>query len=139
MKYLLDTCVISELVRKQPHIKVANWISSTDENNQFLSVLTIGEIYKGIEKLPSCARKTLLQTWVAHDLPERFHNRILNFDMATASLWGKIQAKSEMAGKSMPIIDSQIAATGIQNNLTIVTRNPTDMEISGVSLLNPWE
>lgn len=139
MKFLLDTCVISELVKKQPNRNVVNWISSINENNLFLSVLTIGEIYKGIEKMPGSVRKTRLSTWIAHDFLERFHNRILNFDMATASLWGKIQAKSEMAGKSMPIIDGQIVTTGIQNNLTVATRNIKDMEISGANLYNPWE
>ncbi len=138
MKFLLDTCVVSELVKKQPDQKVASWVSSINENNFFLSVLTIGEIHKGVEKLPNSERKSRLKIWITHDLPERFYNRILDFDIATASLWGKIQAKSEMAGKSMPIIDGQIASTGIHNNLTVVTRNIADMEISGADLYNPW-
>jgi predicted nucleic acid-binding protein len=139
MKFLLDTCVISELVKKQPDKKVIRWISNIDENNVFLSVITIGEIYKGIEEMPSCSRKILLQTWVANDLTERFRNRILSFDRATASLWGTIQAQSEMAGKSMPIIDCQIVATGIHNKLTIATRNITDMEISDATFYDPWK
>ena len=139
MKYLLDTCVLSELVKKNPDANVLQWISGIDENNLFLSVLTIGEIRKGIEKIPSGSRKTQLLTWLNHDLLERFQNRILDLDLATASTWGRLQAKSELAGRPMPAIDGQIAATGVFHNLTIATRNISDMEISGVLLHNPWK
>ena len=139
MKYLLDTCVLSELVKKLPDAKVVQWISGIDENNLFLSVLTIGEIRKGIEKIPSGSRKTQLLTWLNHDLLERFQNRILDLDLATASTWGRLQAKSELAGRPMPAIDGQIAATGVFHNLSIATRNISDMEISGALLHNPWE
>ncbi len=139
MKFLLDTCVISELSRKEPAPYVAEWVSGVDENNLFISALTIGEIYKGIGRLPDSAKKTALYSWLIHDLEERFYNRIIAFDSAVAAVWGKIQAQSELAGKSMPIIDGQIAATGICHSLTIVTRNVSDMEISGATLYNPWE
>ncbi len=139
MKFLLDTCVISELSKKRPAACVVKWISSVDENNLFISALTIGEIYKGIEKLPSSTKKSILYSWLAHDLEERFSNRILAFDTAVAATWGKIQAQSELVGKSLPIIDGQIAATGIYHNLVIVTRNVSDMEASKGNLYNPWE
>ncbi len=139
MKFLLDTCVISELSKKNPTPCVVKWISSIDENNLFISALTIGEIHKGIEKLPHSAKKSTLYSWLAHDLEERFHNRILAFDTAVAAIWGKIQAQSELAGKSLPIIDGQIAATGIYHNLVIVTRNVSDMEASKGTFYNPWE
>ena len=138
MKYLLDTCIISELIKKSPSSKLIRWFSNIEENQLFISVLTIGEIHKGIEKLPSSKKKNKLHKWVNHDLKERFNNRILDFDLKTATIWGKMQAYSEMQGKSMPAIDGQIAATGMRYDLIVVTRNIKDMEISGVMLLNPW-
>jgi len=138
MNYLLDTCVLSELIKKNPSPKVVKWVSKTEETYLFISVFTIGEIHKGIEKLPESKKKKKLHKWVNYDLKERFQNRIIDFDIKIASVWGKIQAHSELAGKAMPAIDGLIAATGISCDLTVVTRNSTDMEISGVSLLNPW-
>ncbi|MGV1097829.1 PIN domain-containing protein [Thiovibrio sp. JS02] len=138
MNYLLDTCVISELIRKSPSPKVVKWVSKVEETNLFISVLTIGEIHKGIERLPKSKKKDKLHKWVNCDLQERFKNRIINFDLQTATVWGKIQAHSETLGKALPAIDGQIAATGISYGLTVVTRNTTDMEVSGVALLNPW-
>ncbi len=139
MNYLLDTCVISELIKKSPSSKVVKWISKTEENNLFISVFTIGEIHKGIEKLAESKKKEKLHKWVNYDLQERFKDRTINFDLKTATVWGKIQAQSEILGKALPAIDGQIAATGISYDLTVVTRNTSDMEVSGVSLLNPWE
>jgi len=138
MNYLLDTCVLSELIKKNPSAKVVKWVSKTEEAHLFISVLTIGEIHKGIEKLPESKKKEKLHKWVNYDLKERFKNRIIDFDLQTATVWGKIQAQSELSGKSMPAIDGQIVATGISYDLIVVTRNITDMEISGASLLNPW-
>ena len=139
MNYLLDTCVLSELIKKAPSQKVVKWVSKTEETNLFISVLTIGEIHKGIEKLPESKKKEKLHKWVNYDLQERFKNRIVNFDLQTATVWGQIQAQSELSGKALPAIDGLIAATGISYDLTVVTRNTTDMEVSGVALLNPWE
>ena len=138
MKYLLDTCVISELIKKKPNPKIVKWIAKAEESSLFMSVLTIGEIHKGIEKLPESRKKEKLHDWVRYDLEERFQNRILNFDLQTAVIWGRIQAHSELSGKAMPAIDGLIAATGLSYDLAVVTRNTTDMEISGVTLINPW-
>ncbi|MDL1988850.1 MAG: type II toxin-antitoxin system VapC family toxin [Deltaproteobacteria bacterium] len=138
MKYLLDTCVVSELIKKNPNKQVVKWISGTTETNLFISVLTIGDLHKGIEKLPESRKKGKLHKWVNCDLKERFKDRIINFDLQVATIWGKIQARSESAGKALPAIDGMIAATGIANDLIIVTRNTSDMEISGASLLDPW-
>ena len=139
MKYLLDTCVLSELIKKNPNQKVVKWVSGNDESNLFISVLTIGEIHKGIEKLQESKKKDKLHQWVNCDLQERFKSRIIDFDLKTAMVWGKVQAHSELSGRGMPAIDGQIVATGISYDLTVVTRNTTDMEISGADLLNPWE
>jgi toxin FitB len=138
MRYLLDTCVISELIKMKPKPKIVQWIEKEEENNLFMSVLTIGEIHKGIEKLPESRKKEKLYDWVRYDLEERFQDRILNFDLQTAVIWGRIQAHSELTGRAMPAIDGLIAATGLSYGLTVVTRNTTDMEMSGVTLINPW-
>jgi len=139
MKYLLDTCVVSELTKQKPNPKVTAWVTNIEESKLFLSVLTFGEIHKGIEKLPESKKKEKLHNWVNFELTERFKNKIINFDLQVATTWGKIQALSESAGKGMPTIDGQIAATGIFYDLVVVTRNTSDMEISGVALFNPWE
>ena len=139
MKYLLDTCVISEIIRPKPSIKVTRWIKKEDENNFYLSVLTIGELHKGIEKLDESRRKEELHNWVENDLKERFWTRIIDIDLQTAVIWGKIQGMTERVGKPMPAIDSLIAATGIAHHLTVVSRNTSDMKESGAALLNPWE
>ncbi len=138
MNYLLDTCVLSELIKKNPSPKVVKWVTKTEEANLYISVLNIGEIHKGIEKLPESKKKEKLHKWVNYDLKERFKNRIIDFDLKIAAVWGRIQAHSELLGKAMPTIDGLIAATGVAYDLTVVTRNTTDMEVSGVTLLNPW-
>jgi predicted nucleic acid-binding protein len=139
MKYLLDTCVISELIKKSPSPKIVEWVSKIEENSLFISVFTIGEIHKGIEKLPQGRKKDALHQWVKDDLHERFKNRIMTFDLHTATIWGQTQAHSETSGSPLSAIDGFIAATGIAYDLTVVTRNTTDMEVSGVALLNPWD
>lgn len=139
MNYLLDTCVLSELIKKQPNSKVVHWISDIEEENLFISVLTIGELHKGIEKLPESRKKNMLHKWVTYDMKKRFENKIIDLDLHTATTWGKIQAKSEMSGQKLPAIDSLIAATGISHDLIVVTRNTKDMESSGVDLVNPWK
>ena len=139
MKYLLDTCVISEVIKRKPSSNVIKWIKQEEESNFFISVLTIGELHKGIEKLDESKRKEELHNWVENDLTERFYNRIINIDMQVAMMWGKIQGMTERVGKPIPAIDSLIAATGITHHLTVVTRNTSDMKESGAVLLNPWE
>ena len=138
MNYLLDTCVISELTKKNPNPNVVKWISNIEETRLFISVLTIGEIHKGIEKLPKSSKREKLHKWVNTDLKERFSKKTIDFDLRTAVTWGKIQARSELAGQTLPAIDGLIAATGITHDLIVVTRNTQDMKISEVSLLNPW-
>ena len=139
MNYLLDTCVLSELIKPKPSLNVVKWISIIDERCLYISVLTIGEIHKGIEKLPESKKKDNLHKWVNFDLKERFNNKILDIDIHIATTWGKVQAQSELIGKTLPTIDGLIACTGIAYNFTVVTRNTKDMKTSGVSLINPWE
>jgi predicted nucleic acid-binding protein len=139
MKYLLDTCAISELTKTKPDKKVISWITNNDEANYYLSSLTFGELYKGVSKLPDSKKRKKLFLWIEHDLKERFAGKILDIDLMVARTWGQIQEASEAVGNPMPTIDSLIAATGLTHDLTVVTRNITDMQQSGVSLLNPWK
>ncbi len=138
MKYLLDTCVISELIKKKPKICVVNWIKQIDESDMYLSVLTIGELQKGVIKLRESKRKQNLIQWVESDLVKRFENRILSVSDSVAIKWGEIQGKAEQQGRKMPVVDNLIAATGIVYDLQVVTRNIEDMKNSGVKLNNPW-
>lgn len=139
MNYLLDTCVLSELIKPKPSRNVVKWISDIDERCLYISVLTIGEIHKGIEKLPESKKKDNLHKWVNFDLTERFNNKILNIDINIVTTWGKVQAQSELIGQTLPTVDGLIACTGIVHDLTVATRNTKDMKASGVSLINPWE
>ena len=138
MKYLLDTCVISEIIKPKPSKKVVAWLKKQDEESLYLSVLTFGEIEKGIEKSVDGTRRNKLRLWVEEDLKQRFEGRILPIDMQVASKWGEIQGKSEAAGKPLPSIDGLIAVTGLVNNCVVVTRNVSDMQQSSVELYNPW-
>jgi predicted nucleic acid-binding protein len=139
MNYLLDTCVISELVKKNPNPKIIDWVRSCKEDTLFLSVLTLGEIQKGITKLPDSQRKEQLEFWIEHELPQRFKGRILDITSIVAKKWGDIQGNAEQQGVKMPVIDGLIAATGLVHDLTVVTRNDSDMKIGGVKLFNPWQ
>ena len=139
MKYLLDTCVISEIIKPRPNENVISWIQSRNEDDLYLSVLTFGEIEKGIEKAPDGTRKKYLELWVEEDLKKRFEGRISPIDLSTATKWGAIQGVAELSGKPMPSIDGLLAVSGLVNNCTVVTRNISDMEQSTAVLLNPWE
>jgi predicted nucleic acid-binding protein len=138
MKYLLDTCVISEMIKPRPSRLVMDWLATQEETNLYLSVLAFGEIAKGIEKSANAGRKNKLKLWLEDDLKQRFAGRVLPIDQQVAVKWGEIQGSSELMGKPMPTIDGLIAVTGLVNNCTLVTRNIADMQQSGVELLNPW-
>src|SRR5512135_2988263 len=139
MKWLLDTCVISELVSKQPHNGVIEWIDSIEAENLYLSVITIGEIAKGIEKLPQSKKKQELHRWLTEDLLLRFDGRILVLDVDVLLVWGQLTGRLESKGKKMSAIDSLVAATALHWNLTIVTRNVADYSHSGIPIFNPWD
>lgn len=139
MSFLLDTSVISELVRKSPHLPVLEWIGAQDETSLYLSVVTIGELEKGIARLPASARKSKLQAWVRRDLVERFGERLLPVDIRAATRWGALTGESEKRGQPLPVIDSLIAATALVHGLAVVTRNVEDFKRCGVACVNPWD
>lgn len=136
--FLLDTNVISELVKAHPERRVAKWIEATDEGLLCLSVLTVGEIRKGIASLPDSPRRISLETWLDHDLVLRFADRILPIDQAVADRWGRISAQAIAAKSPLPVIDGLLAATAIHGNLILVTRNTKDTAVTGVAVFNPW-
>lgn len=138
MTFLLDTCVISELVKPRPNENVVRWVDSVDERKLFLSVLTMGELEKGITKLQESLRKADLQEWLEHDLAERFTGRILPVDAAVAVAWGRIQGEAERMGAKLPVIDSLLTATAEIHCLTLATRNVADFDRCGATVFNPW-
>lgn len=139
MKYLLDTNVISELVARQPNPQVVQWIDALDTNSIYLSVVTIGELNKGIEKLPNSPRKDTLRAWLNDDLLVRFDGRVLVLDVAVMVAWGRLVAQMERIGRPLPAIDSLIAALAIHYNCSLVTRNEDDFRDTCVTVINPWK
>jgi len=138
VNYLIDTNALSELTKIKGDTKVIQWFNETPNYELFLSVLTIAEIRKGIEKLKDSSKKDVLTTWLQTELDERFKNRILSFGISEAMIWGKLTARMENTGINLPIIDSMIAAIALSKNAILVTRNTKDFEATGVKLLNPW-
>ena len=136
--FLLDTNVISELVKAKPEPKVTNWIDSVDENLLYLSVLTLGEIRKGIALLRDVPRRVALEAWLNSDLAPRFAERILSIDRAVADRWGQLAADAAEARTPLPVIDGLLAATALHQNMTLVTRNTKDIVVTGVPAFNPW-
>lgn len=139
MNYLIDTCVLSEVVRPRPNRGVVAWMESCDEDSLFLSVLTLGEIQKGIEKLTPGKRRNTLQVWLDRDLRGRFLGRVLDVDAEVAFTWARVQAALEKSGTPLPTIDGLLCATALAHNLTVVTRNTVDFQPSGASTYDPWE
>ena len=135
MSYLVDTNVLSELRRKAPNKAVQGWFAARPASTLFLSVLTLGEIRKGIEAVADAQRRMRLNDWLEADLPAFFTGRILGIDTAVADRWGRMVAA---AGRPLPAVDSLLAATAAQHGLVLVTRNVRDFAGLPVQLLDPW-
>jgi len=136
VKYLLDTNVISETTKKQPNQGVVNFFEQTDALQLYISVLTLGELRKGIEKLITADhKKQKLTQWLDIEMATFFRNRILAIDAVVADKWGFILGNLK---NSAPAVDSLLAATAISNNLKLVTRNVSDFKAFQVEIINPW-
>ena len=137
--FLPDTNCISELVRARPEPRVTEWLQAADERMLYLSVLTVGEIRKGLAALPQGRRRTHLETWVEVELQARFSGRILGIDAAVADRWGLLAAEAKRKGTPLAIVDGLLAATALHHNLTIVSRNARYFVSARAPVLNPWE
>jgi len=138
VKYLLDTCCLSELFKTAPDTGVAQWLSAQPLEELFLSVITIGEIQKGIARLPESSKSRRLRAQFEHFM-EVYDDRIIVLDRDILIRWGLLCAKAEMKGHSLPVLDSLIAATALAHGMEVVTRNVKDMERCGVNVVNPWK
>mgnify|MGYP002641644890 CR=1 FL=1 len=137
MRTLIDTCVLSELRRPHPNQRVIAHFSALADDDIFLSVVTIGELRKGIDQLKAGKKKRELEAWL-QQLITATAGRLLSIDLETATLWGELAAKAATAGRPLPAIDCLIAATAIQHGLHLMTRNVADFEPTGVLLVNPF-
>lgn len=135
MSYLVDTNVLSELRRREPDAHVVRWLSDRPATTLYLSVLTLGELRKGVEGVPEGDRKRRLLDWLEVELPAYFAGRILSVDATVADRWGRLLAQS---GRPLPAIDSLLAATALSHGLTLVTRNLKDFRHPGLLVLDPW-
>jgi len=141
LKYLLDTNIISEFVSKKPNQKVLDYVSSLDENDVYLSVITIGEIRFGIEKLDKEKQKKKIKSlsdWLNNDLMQRFDGRVLDIDMKVMLKWGEINAQLQKIGKPMPIMDSLIASSCLAKEFVLITRNEKDFYSFEIEMVNPF-
>lgn len=139
MNYLLDTNVISELIAREPNQNVVDWIDSLDPTTVYLSVITVGELRKGIEKLAPSRRKDQLADWLASDLLLRFADKLVPLTTEVLLIWGELTGRLEREGKPMPAIDSLIAASVLAGKFTLVTRNDDDFQYAGIAVINPWK
>jgi toxin FitB len=138
VSFLLDTNVISELAKQAPDENVVAWLAGADEDQVFLSVVSLAELRRGVELLSPGRRRNRLETWLAEDLIERFEGRVLDVDSPTADAWGQIMARSQKAGQMLAAMDGFFAATAEVHGLTLVTRNTRDFECVEIAIHNPW-
>ncbi|GIV97587.1 MAG: ribonuclease VapC [Herpetosiphonaceae bacterium] len=139
MRYLLDTCIISELITKKPNQKVVTWIDSIDPDTAYLSVITIGEIQKGIAKLSDSVRRSRIEEWLHDELLIRFTGRIIPLDLPVLLEWGNLRGALEQTGRKMAAMDSLIAASARYHKLQLATRNEDDFQYAGIPIINPWK
>ena len=135
MSYLLDTNILSELTRQKPHASVLKWFENVSDESLYISVLSIGEIRKGIEEIKDEKRKEKLRIWLETELPAWFSERILAINHSIADRWGRLLAAAK---RPMPAIDSLIAATALQYDLRLVTRSERDFQYPTLQIINPW-
>jgi predicted nucleic acid-binding protein len=138
VNFLLDTNVISEWAKPRPHPSVVAWLADADEERNFVSILSFAEIARGIALLPQGRRRERLSEWLQDDLPARFDGRVLGIDLAVATAWGGLMARSRRQGIVLGAIDGFFAATAAAFDLTLVTRNVKDFDRLGLRLHNPW-
>lgn len=137
MKYLLDTCVLSELIKPAPHPAVLAWVGARADTDLFTAAMVFAELHRGVTKLPASRRKQELTDWL-EKLQKAFEERVLPFTLQTAQHWAAMCARAEGAGKTVAAFDSIIAASALENGLALVTRNVQDFAATSVVIVNPW-
>ena len=138
MRILLDTCVLSELHKQQCHPAVYRCVEKVTDEDLFVSVITIGEIAKGVCLLDDGRRKRELLEWL-QTVKQNYSDHILQIDLETVEIWGELTARAQKAGKTVAASDGLIAATALRHGLHVMTRNVDDFIPTGVLLINPWE
>ena len=136
--YLVDTNVISDILRRAPDANVAAWAQRQAKHMLFLSVVSMGELRKGVTILPPSARRSELENSIAAQVPIWFHGRILPVTEAIAERWGELDGKRQLAGRPLNAPDGMIAATALEHDLTLVTRNVKDFTDLEITVINPW-
>jgi predicted nucleic acid-binding protein len=139
VRYLLDTNVLSEPAKPRPDPGVVGWLEGRSPLDLAISVLTLGEIEKGIRLLPPGSRRERLADWLAADLPRQFLGRVLPIDERVALAWGRLAAEARRGGRDLPVVDGLLLATADAYGLVFVTRNERDCAERGVPIHNPWE
>jgi predicted nucleic acid-binding protein len=138
LSFLLDTNVISEWVKPRPDVGVIHWLAEADEDRVFLSVISIAEVRRGLERMVKGQRRERIATWLWEELPARFEGRILPVDLAIAQEWGVVIEKARGQGFTLSVMDAFLAATAHARELTLVTRNSKDFQSLGMPLFDPW-
>jgi toxin FitB len=136
---LLDTNIPSETLRPRPHPEVASWLEKQHRDSQFVSVVTIGELRRGATLLANNNRRAQLERFIDITVPSWFAHRVLPVTQAIAERWGALDGRRQLAGRPLNMADGLIAATALEHQLTLVTRNEKDFADLGVTLLNPWK
>ena len=136
--FLLDTNVPSELTRPRSDPQVETWLEAADDDQLFLSVISLGEMLRGVTTLPESRRRQQLQQWIDDMLRPWFDNRILPVTEGIAARWGVLTGECQLKGRSLTMADGLIAATALEHELTLVTRNVRDFADLGVDVLSPW-
>jgi len=134
LRYLLDTCVLSEILGGTPSASLVDWLEGRDEREFHISVLTVGQLHGSVAGLSDARRRTRLHAWVDAELRERFRGRILDVDMAVVRAWGGMKPETS----ALPVTSGLIAATAAAHHLVVVSRDLPDLAASGVEVLDPF-
>ncbi|MGB8653150.1 MAG: type II toxin-antitoxin system VapC family toxin, partial [Candidatus Acidiferrales bacterium] len=135
MSFLLDTNVVSELVKPGPDENVVGWLEEADEDELYLSVMTFAELRHGVEALGEGRRREALTRWISEDLSERFEGRIIAVERTVAEAWGAMMGRSERRGRALGTMDGLFAATAMAHGMSLVTRNTRHFERLGIELV----
>jgi predicted nucleic acid-binding protein len=138
VRYLLDTCVLSEMVKSTPDANVIRWFEARKPHELYISAMTWGELQRGVARLPQSKRRSELTAWL-EQLEAGFEDRILAFDQTTSEAWARMTVQAEAQGRSMAAFDSIIAATARACDCKLVTRNVRDFAHADIEMLNPWQ